>query len=89
MIGALAFHDGNLYSGGKDGQVIQWNCSGDGLPVVRAKIDFNDLVRSIDILHGNLLVGTRNGSIWHGPAGAKGTEIMSSHSDGEVWGLDT
>ena len=36
-----------------------------------------------------MLVGTRDGSIWHGALGEKGDCIMNSHSDGEVWGLDT
>lgn len=35
-----------------------------------------------------MLVGTRDGSIWSGDKGVKGEKRMSSHSDGEVWGLD-
>ena len=89
MIGALKFDAGKLYSGGKDGCVITWDCSGDGLPAIGAKVEFNDLIRSIDVFNGNMLVGTRDGSIWHGAAGEKGNAIMTSHSDGEVWGLDT
>jgi WD40 repeat protein len=35
-----------------------------------------------------MLVGLRNGSIMHVSGGAT-KEIMASHHDGEVWGLDT
>lgn len=89
MIGALKFDAGKLYSGGKDGCVIEWDCSGDDLPVKGSTVEFNDLIRSIDVHNGNMLVGTRDGSIWHGPCGSKGERVMTSHSDGEVWGLDT
>jgi len=53
------------------------------------KVDYNDLIRSIDIFNGNMLVGTRDGSIWHISPSTGSNLIMSSHSDGEVWGLDT
>ena len=39
-------------------------------------------------MNDSLLVGLRDGTIWHRPCGGgDGTAIMSSHNDGEVWGL--
>lgn len=84
FICSLVYREGKLYSGGKDGQVICWDVSGDA-PVMGACVDYGDLVRSVDFMGGKLLVGCRDGTIWHGEG--KDKAIMSSHSDGEVWGL--
>jgi WD40 repeat protein len=87
FICAMRFVDGMLFSGGKDGDVheidIAGNCS-------KRSWSFNSLVRAVDHMNGNLLVGLRDGTIWHRPCeGGNGNAIMSSHNEGEVWGLDT
>lgn len=47
------------------------------------------MIRSIDHMDGNLLIGGRNGTIYHcGMESGDQKEIMHSHNDGEVWGLD-
>jgi len=47
------------------------------------------MIRAIDFLDGNMLVGVRNGTIYHVECDIdKRKEIMHSHNDGEVWGLD-
>jgi len=53
--------------------------------------DYSNLIRSIDVFNGNMLVGLRNGSIIYGAVGPESERkaIMNSHSDGEVWGMDT
>lgn len=54
---------------------------------VTSTISFDgNMVRAIDHQNGNLLVGCRNGSIFHCNGGNQ-KEIMSSHHDGELWGL--
>ena len=42
--------------------------------------------RSCDAFEGNIIVGCRNGSIYK-IEGEDITAVMSSHFDGEVWGL--
>lgn len=45
-------------------------------------------MRAVDVMGGNMLAGLRNGDIWLRPLdGDEGRVIMSSHNDGEVWGL--
>lgn len=44
------------------------------------------MIRAIDALDNDILVGCANGSIYQSE---QATEIMCSHNDGEVWGLDT
>jgi echinoderm microtubule-associated protein-like 1/2 len=50
--------------------------------------DFGNPVRAVDFCNGSLLVGLRNGTIVHVLAdNDERKEIMHSHCDGEVWGL--
>ena len=80
---ALKFHNGNLYSGAKDGKLCQINI---GNSQVTKTIEYPSLVRAIDCDDsGNLLCGQRDGTISY-EDGSR-TNIMYSHSDGEVWGL--
>jgi WD40 repeat protein len=80
---ALKYHNGNLYSGAKDGKLCQINI---GNSQVTKTIEYPSLVRAIDCDDsGNLLVGQRDGTISY-EDGSR-TNIMYSHSDGEVWGL--
>jgi len=78
--------DGKLFSGGKDGSVIEWD------PASRQQVrsfEFGNLIRAIDFHNGQLLVGTRNGTLTVvGHADDSRKEIMHSHNEGEVWGLD-
>lgn len=85
FICALTYVDGKLFSGGKDGQVC---CIDTASMQVTKTWDFNNLVRAIDFKDGNLLVGLRNGSIMECAGAGSPREIMHSHFDGEVWGLD-
>jgi len=82
----MKWHNGILYSGAKDGNVVLTNTSDF---TVQSKVEFGNLVRAVDFDGTNLVVGLRNGTIVHcGPDGADKKEIMHSHCEGEVWGLD-
>jgi WD40 repeat protein len=86
FICAIRYVDGSLWSGGKDGNV---HCIDLASKQSTRCIEFGSLVRAVDCFNGNLLVGLRDGTIWHRPSdGGEGKAIMSSHNDGEVWGLD-
>jgi WD40 repeat protein len=52
-------------------------------------VDFGGvLIRAIDVLGSNALVGCRNGNIYQVDMNSQSKQvIMESHSDGEVWGL--
>ena len=66
------------YSNGKLGML--WNIDVGGRP------------RSVDFLNDKILLGLKNGSIVEIPMSEKGNaahrEVMASHCDGEVWGLE-
>jgi len=79
----MRFANGKLFSGGKDGKV---NCIDTGSRTVTMCVDFGCLVRAVDFDMDTLLVGQRDGTITCCKDGNK-KNIMSSHSDGEVWGL--
>jgi len=81
---ALRWAEGNLWSGGKDGKVCKID-TGSGSVVM--SMEFPTLVRAVDCFNGQVLVGTRDGTITLCNGDDK-KAIMSSHSDGEVWGLD-
>lgn len=84
FICALRFADGKLFSGAKDGKV---NCINVADCTVQNCIEFPSLIRAIDCCNGKLVVGQRDGTITCHENGTN-TDIMKSHSDGEVWGLD-
>ena len=56
------------------------------------QIDVGAAPRSVDLLNGFILMGLKNGSIVEMPWSADGPKkisvVMTSHCDGEVWGLD-
>jgi len=54
----------------------------------KKSITMGSMIRAIDHVDGNLLVGTRDGNIQIvGMESEEKKVIMSSHNDGEVWGL--
>jgi len=84
FVSAIRALDGKLYAGGKCGTVT---CFSIPDMAVETTVQFDSMIRAIDCLDGAMLIGTRNGSIYHCNQGSR-KEIMSSHHDGEVWGLD-
>lgn len=85
FICALRFAEGKLFSGAKDGKV---NCIDVNSCSVTNTVEFPSLIRAIDCCGGKLLVGQRDGTITCHDNGTN-NDIMKSHSDGEVWGLDS
>jgi len=82
----MRFAAGKMFSGGKDGKV---NVIDYHNRTVERTVDFGrgNIIRSIDCNDsGALLVGQRNGTITC-VNGEDRSDIMVSHSDGEVWGL--
>ncbi len=82
----MRFSEGKLYSGAKDGFVkIIDPASNSEI----GSIDFGGvLIRAIDVMGDNALVGLRNGCIYKVNIPTNQKEmIMESHSDGEIWGL--
>ena len=63
-----------------DGLTKLWSVAVDAAP------------RSVDLYNGQILLGLKNGSLveieWTADGKAKPAVIMTSHCDGEVWGLD-
>jgi hypothetical protein len=55
-------------------------------------IEVDAAPRSVDLFNGQILFGLKNGSIveipWHEEGKGRPNVIMTSHCDGEVWGLD-
>ena len=85
FIGAIAWHDGMLYSGGKDGRV---NIIDSASMEVQKALQFPCPLRAIDYNGGNIVVGLRTGSIVEINAETEEqTTYVQSHNDGEVWGL--
>lgn len=81
----LKWADGQLYSGAKDGDIHEVDIENG---TSKRCWSFGNLVRAVDVMGGNMLAGLRNGDIWLRPLdGGEGNVIMSSHNDGEVWGL--
>jgi hypothetical protein len=56
------------------------------------QIEVDAAPRSVDLFNGQILLGLKNGSLvelpWHAEGKGKPNVIMTSHCDGEVWGLD-
>ena len=81
----LKYADGQLYSGAKDGDIHEVDVESGSS---KRSWSFGNLVRAVDVKDGQMLAGLRNGDIWLRPLdGGEGKVIMSSHNDGEVWGL--
>ena len=68
-----------LFTGGKDG-FVRTTKGGEW--------DFGCTVRSVDFANGNLLVGLRSGTIVEALADETRRELIHSHNEGEVWGLE-
>lgn len=81
-IHTLRVVDGKVYAGGQDGKVhvfdLQLNET--------SSIEVGSCPRAIDVLGGNVLVGSRDGTIAEFQ-GSNRRVLMESHADGEVWGL--
>ena len=85
FIGAVVCIGGSIYTGGRDGTV----CVIDGGSMeVTKRLTFGTLPRAIDVHNGKLVVGLRTGQIIECDLESEEmTPLMSSHNDGEVWGL--
>lgn len=91
-IHAMRFDDAtkSIFSGGADSNVMQWNAEeiNSGKATATRTVDMKSLVRAIAVRpDGELVVGTRDGNIAIVGTGGDMNVIMSSHNDGEVWGL--
>jgi len=55
-------------------------------------VDVDAAPRSCDLFNGQILLGLKNGSIvelpWSADGKGRPNVVMTSHCDGEVWGLD-
>ena len=76
-----------LFSGGKDGTVQCWDASAEE-PAAEELCSFDSLVRAVDNFNGKTVIGLRNGTICVRDEEGNSQDVMVSHSDGEVWGLD-
>jgi len=86
FICSIRWVDGFLYSGGKDGCVNKIDTT--SMTVLKT-FEFNSLVRAVDCFENRLIVGTRDGTIHSVCCDTdEREEIMHSHNEGEVWGLD-
>jgi WD40 repeat protein len=79
-----------VIAGGKDTSLTVYSFSGALIKLWSIMVDAPAL--SVDLFNGQLLLGLKNGSIVEMPYTANGSGkpniVMTSHSDGEVWGLD-
>lgn len=77
--------------GGKEGTLIALSYQKGELGLIWT-IDVGSKPRSIDYLNDTILLGLKNGSIVEMPMSQDGNSVqrtvMSSHCDGEVWGLE-
>ena len=84
FISAIRFVNGKLFTGGKDGKL---NCIDTNTKTIESTLEFG-FIRAIDFNGSSLLIGQRDGTITLcNVDGSDRKNIMSSHSDGEVWGL--
>lgn len=84
FVGAIKIFENRVYSGGKDGCII---ISNPNTEEIERKIEVGSLIRAIDYLDGNIVVGSREGTICEIDQSDTVTTLMNSHSDGEAWGL--
>lgn len=87
FICTIRWENGKLFSGGKDGKVCMIDTAS---LTVEKTFDFGNPVRAVDCFNEKLVVGLRNGTIYHCDLGDFDNKqaIMHSHCEGEVWGLD-
>jgi WD40 repeat protein len=85
--------DGELaLVGGNDKTLTIYKHAGGDLTKLWA-VSCDAAPRAVDMFNGNILIGLKNGSICEMPytgsnASTKPNVVMTSHCDGEVWGLD-
>lgn len=84
LIHAINWVDGQLFTAGGDKKL----CIFDSKFTLEAKIGLPDIARSIDKQGDQILVGLRNGTIAIVKAGKITGDLMKSHHDGEIWGLE-
>ncbi|XP_078490103.1 echinoderm microtubule-associated protein-like 6 [Ciona intestinalis] len=92
--------DKGFVTGGKDGVVCLWDENFErclkSYPVISANIaqecksklvEENPTVRSINLGHGKILIGTKNSEIMEIDKSGPITILMQGHGEGELWGL--
>jgi WD40 repeat protein len=86
---ALIHEDGKLITAGKDNKIIVFTAAG-GEYKQQKVIDLEEsYTKAIDYFNGNILVGLRNGTIYEiNESTGEKRHLMSSHHEGEAWGLD-
>lgn len=83
-IHTLNWVEESLLSGGQDKKINKFDKDLTKLLTV----DVPSIPRALDMLNGKILVGMRNGSIICISGSETAIEIMTSHDEGEVWGLE-
>eukprot|EP00826_Nyctotherus_ovalis_P024590 TRINITY_DN189_c0_g1_i1.p1 TRINITY_DN189_c0_g1~~TRINITY_DN189_c0_g1_i1.p1 ORF type:complete len:694 (+),score=220.79 TRINITY_DN189_c0_g1_i1:111-2192(+) len=84
LIHAINWVDGQLFTAGGDKTMCIFNAK----LGLEAKISLPDVARSIDKKGDEILVGLRNGTIAIIKDGKLCADLMKSHHDGEIWGLE-
>eukprot|EP01022_Parablepharisma_sp_SALTPOND_P033101 TRINITY_DN88194_c2_g1_i1.p1 TRINITY_DN88194_c2_g1~~TRINITY_DN88194_c2_g1_i1.p1 ORF type:complete len:765 (+),score=75.12 TRINITY_DN88194_c2_g1_i1:175-2295(+) len=84
LIHTINWVDGKLITGGSDRAL----CIFDSKMGLESKIALPSLPRAVDKQGDQILVGLRNGTIALIRGGKIVNELMKSHHDGEVWGLE-
>ncbi|MDR3736608.1 MAG: hypothetical protein P4L10_13875 [Acidobacteriaceae bacterium] len=83
MIHSINWVDGKLLTGGADRVLCVW----EDLKKVDA-IKMDDIPRALDKRGDSILAGLRNGTVAIVSGGKVASEVMHSHHEGEIWGLD-
>jgi len=84
LVSTISAIPGGVVTGGKDNVLIVFD---ENFKEVR-RVDVPACPKALDQNgQGDFVVGLRNGSIIEFERGLQGKTVMSSHSDGEVWGL--
>jgi WD40 repeat protein len=80
-----------IIAGGYDKTLSLYKINGGNLQKLWT-VDCVAAPRSIDLFKGRFLLGLKNGSLIDIPVSSDGsgrqTTVMTSHGDGEVWGLE-
>jgi WD40 repeat protein len=84
MIHAINWVDDQLFTSASDKTLCVFNSK----LALETKISLPDVARSIDKQGDKILVGMRNGTIAIIEGGKITTDLMKSHHDGEIWGLE-
>lgn len=81
-----------LIAGGNDKTLSLYKVNGDNLSAKLWTVDCNAAPRSVDLFKGRFLLGLKNGSLVDialtNDGTGRQTTVMTSHGDGEVWGLE-